>query len=173
MSGMLGSLGMDDAVDVARAIYDAQNDSAYETNYESIDQMTDGLANGLERFEAEYYELDNGLAITPEGTSDAFTGDPAGGFSTDDAANQFVADVANDVHNNLLNTDFVEVPSTSVDNEFANDVEGNGVDVQDNDFTDDVDVPVGNEDGPGGESAVSGEDVGGIEAGVEAGAAFL
>lgn len=140
MEGMLGSLGMETAIDLANAIYDAQNDMAYEAHSDQIDQMTDGLQNGLEPYMAEYYELDD-FIVTQNGTTDGYTGEEVGGFPSQEAAEKFVSDVAADVENTLTNTDFVDQQQgNQVDNEVPNQVENNGVDNEFDDQLQDTEV---------------------------------
>lgn len=142
-SSMLGSLDMDTAIDVAYAVRDAQNDAAYEANYDKIDAITDGLDSGLEPFMAEYYELDDGLVVLPDGTVDGATGDEIGGFSSNPAADQFTNDVAQDVADDLKNVSFAELPNTDVDYDGNDQVASN-----DNEINNLPEIEIGENDSP-------------------------
>lgn len=168
MEGMLGSLGMENAVNVSNAIYDAQENIAYEAHHDQIDQMTDGLANGLEPYKAEYYELDD-FMIGQAGTTDGYTGEEVGGFQSEAAADQFVNDVGKDVQADLTQVDFVEVPNEGVEVEQPDNVEKQGVDNDDDDFKPDMEVfENGNAD-----QGIDGLESAGEVEGIEAAAAAL
>ena len=142
MEGMLGPLDMETAMDVADALRDAQNDVAFEVNYDQIDAITDGLDSGLEPYMTEYYELDDGLVIAPDGTTDASTGDEVGGFSTDAAASQFESDVANDIMDDLKNISLDEDLGFDIDRD-NNDQSTNN---QNTDYYQDVEMDEDNFD---------------------------
>ena len=89
---------------------------------------------------AEYYELDD-FIVTQNGTTDGYTGEEVGGFPSQEAAEQFVSDVAADVVNDLANTDFVDQQQgNQVDNEVPNQVENNGVDNEFGDQLQDTEI---------------------------------